>query len=108
MNSSRVRGGQADRLGHEAARVGDAARPVVGVVRGFHLQRDVLDPESIAQHAAQIVQDVVRRAAIRAHVTAHGVEPAGDRPDVQVVDRFHARHGAHGGFDLRHVEMLGR
>ena len=44
---------------HEAARVGNAARAVIGVIGSFDLQRDVLDAESVAQHRLEVVQHLL-------------------------------------------------
>jgi hypothetical protein len=75
------------------------------VVGGLDLERHVLDPKTIAQHADQIVQHLFGRPPDRTHVATHGVEATGDAPQVQIVDGLHTWHSAHGCFDLAHVQV---
>jgi len=75
------------------------------VIGRLHLQSHVLDAKPAAQHAHQVVQNFFRRSPVGPNVAAHGIEAAGDAPQMHVVHGFHAWDSAHRGFDLAHVKM---
>ena len=52
------------------------AKSIISVIDALDLQGHVLDAKSLAQHAPQIVQHLLGRAAVRAHVAGHRVEAA--------------------------------
>src|SRR5688572_7147327 len=67
------------------------------------------ESKAIGQHLANFAQDAITFArVVDDDVGGDGVTPRSDRPDMQVVNRAHTGHGAHGFFDRRRVDVRGR
>jgi uncharacterized membrane protein YcaP (DUF421 family) len=93
---------------HQTARIHRAARPVISVVGRLDLEGGVLDPELLTQDHPGIVEHVGGGPAAGCDVAAHGDEPTGDGPDVQVVHRVDPGDCAQGALDLVQIDRGGR
>jgi len=78
-------------------------------LRGFRLERDVADPEAVAEERGEVGQDVFGAAGIgEFDMGAHRGKARGDRPDVHIVEGENSLHFEGGIGNALRFEAAGR